>query len=201
MLAPLRAGENPYPNDVKHQWYNTQSAYASQFQARKSIAGPYATDNNSGKQVERFNAYSMMVDPMTSCGCFECIVAFLPMCNGVMIVNREYSGDTPCGMGFSTLAGTVGGGNITPGFVGIGKVYITSKKFISADGGFARVVWMPKELKELLHEQMQARVDDLGLDGFLDMIADEEIGTSEEEILPFLEEKGHPALTMDPMLQ
>ncbi|MBN1290031.1 MAG: CO dehydrogenase/CO-methylating acetyl-CoA synthase complex subunit beta, partial [Actinobacteria bacterium] len=157
--------------------------------------------NNTGKQVEFFNAYSMMDNPMTSCGCFECIVAFLPMCNGVMIVNREYSGDTPCGMGFSTLAGTVGGGNITPGFVGIGKVYITSKKFISADGGFARIVWMPKELKELLRDQMQVRADEEGLEGFLDKIADEEVGTAEEEILPFLEEKGHPALTMEMMLQ
>ena len=87
---------------------------------------------------------------MTSCGCFECIVAFLPMCNGVMIVSREDPSMTPCGMTFSTLAGTVGGGAQTPGFVGIGKVYIYSKKFISGDGGFERVVWMPKGLKETL---------------------------------------------------
>jgi acetyl-CoA synthase len=32
------------------------------------------------------------------------------------------------------------------------------------------------------------------------MIADETIGTTEEEILPFLEEKGHPVLTMDPLM-
>jgi acetyl-CoA synthase len=146
--------------------------------------------------------YTMMEDPMTSCGCFECIVAFLPMCNGVMIVNREYTGITPSGMAFSTLANSVGGGNVTPGFIGIGKVYITSKKFISADGGFKRIVWMPKELKETLAEQLAKRSEDedVGDPDFMDKVADEEVGTTEEEILPFLEEKGHPALTMDPML-
>jgi len=157
--------------------------------------------NNSGKTVERVSLYSMMIDPMTSCGCFECIVAFLPMCNGVMIVNREHSGMTPCGMTFSTLAGMVGGGNVTPGFVGIGKVYITSKKFISADGGFHRIVWMPKELKEMLAEQLKKRAEELGTPDFIDKIADEEVGTTEEEILPWLQEKGHPALAMEPMLK
>ena len=34
--------------------------------------------------------------PMTSCGCFECIVAILPLANGVMVVNREFTtGDAP----------------------------------------------------------------------------------------------------------
>ena len=156
--------------------------------------------NNSGQKLDKFNAYTMMEDPMTSCGCFECIVAFLPLCNGVMIVNREFTGkETPCGMSFSSLAGSVGGGNVTPGFVGIGKVYITSKKFISADGGFHRVVWMPKELKETLRDQLDKRAEDLGTPDFIDKIADETVGVSEEAILPFLEEKGHPALALDPM--
>jgi acetyl-CoA synthase len=142
----------------------------------------------------------MMEDPMTSCGCFECIVAFLPLANGVMIVNREHSGETPCGMSFSSLAGSVGGGAQTPGFIGIGKVYITSKKFISADGGFQRVVWMPKALKEMLHEQLAKRCEEMGDPDFISKIADETVGTTEEEILPWLEQAGHPALTMDPML-
>ena len=67
---------------------------------------------------------------MTSCGCFEAIVALLPECNGVMIVNREYTGLHPAGMKFSTLAGNIGGGVQTPGFIGIGKAYVASKKFI-----------------------------------------------------------------------
>jgi len=158
--------------------------------------------NNSGKALKKFNAYSMMEDPMTSCGCFECIVSFLPICNGVMIVNREFTGkETPCGMSFSTLAGTVGGGNVTPGFVGIGKVYIYSKKFISADGGFHRIVWMPTGLKETLADELAKRAEESGMPDFIDRIADETIGVTEDEILPFLTEKEHPALTMDQMLQ
>jgi acetyl-CoA synthase len=32
------------------------------------------------------------------------------------------------------------------------------------------------------------------------MIADETVGITEEEILPWLEKKGHPALKMDPLI-
>jgi acetyl-CoA synthase len=33
------------------------------------------------------------------------------------------------------------------------------------------------------------------------MIADETIGTTEEEIIAFLTEKGHPALSMPPIIE
>ncbi|MCK5173389.1 MAG: CO dehydrogenase/CO-methylating acetyl-CoA synthase complex subunit beta, partial [Planctomycetes bacterium] len=74
----------------------------------------FISTTTQGK-IECMSAYSMIVDPMTSCGCFECISAILPSTNGIMIVNREFTGMTPSGMKFSTLAGTVGGGNQTPG--------------------------------------------------------------------------------------
>jgi acetyl-CoA synthase len=154
----------------------------------------------SNKSVERFNAYSLMEDPMTSCGCFECILAILPECNGVMVVNREHAGMTPCGMAFTTLAGSVGGGLQTPGFLGIGRLYLTSKKFISAEGGLRRLVWMPKELKQALRERLEARCREMGEPDLLDKIADEEVTTTTEELLPWLERKGHPALAMDPLL-
>jgi acetyl-CoA synthase len=151
-------------------------------------------------KIDHYNFYSIVNDPMTTCGCCECIAAVLPLCNGVMTVNREYTGETPCGMKFTTLAGTIGGGLSTPGFVGHGKYNTTQRKFINGDGGLLRMVWMPKSLKEEIGERIKARGEELGYPDLLDMIADEEVGTSEEEILPFLEEKGHPALTMDPIL-
>jgi len=158
----------------------------------------------SNKSVERFNAYSLMEDPMTSCGCFECIMAILPAptgeVHGVMIVNREYPGMTPCGMPFTTLAGSVGGGMQTPGFLGIGRLYIVSRKFISAEGGLPRVLWMPKELKEALADRIKARAEELGLDGFYDKIADETVATTTEELMPWLEQQGHPALKMDSLM-
>ena len=147
-------------------------------------------------KLERYNAYSIMTDPMTSCGCFECIAAVLPMCNGIMTVNRDFTGMTPCGMKFTTLAGTVGGGSVTPGFVGHSKHYINSRKFVMAEGGIQRLVWMPKMLKEEIMDRLKKRSEEIGIPNFPDMIADETIGTTEDEILPFLTEKGHPALTL-----
>ena len=153
----------------------------------------------SNQSLERFNAYSMMEDPMTSCGCFECVVAVLPMTNGVMIVNREFPEMTPCGMKFSTLAGTVGGGVQLPGFIGIGRQYITSKKFISADGGLKRLVWMPKELKDTLRSELQKRAEEEGVSDFVDKIADETVATTEEEVIAHMQKVSHPALEMPPM--
>lgn len=151
-------------------------------------------------KIEKYNAYSIMEDPMTSCGCFEAIAAVLPVCNGVMTVDRDYKGMTPCGMKFTTLAGSAGGGNITPGFVGHSKLYICSPKFVSAEGGLVRLVWMPKNLKEMLKDRIDARGEALGVSNLSDRIADETVGITEDEILSFLQEKEHPALTMDPIV-
>ena len=156
----------------------------------------YVKQASRGK-VERVSAYSLMVDPMTACGCFECITTMLPMCNGIMIVNRDYLGMTPSGMKFSTLAGMVGGGQITPGFLGVSKHYICSRKFMKAEGGLKRVVWMPKMLKEELRDRLQQRAEEEGVPNLLDMIADEEVGVTEDKVLKFLQEKGHPALKME----
>ncbi|MFC2024275.1 acetyl-CoA decarbonylase/synthase complex subunit alpha/beta [Chloroflexota bacterium] len=152
-------------------------------------------------KMEQYNFYSLVHDPMTTCGCCECVAAILPLCNGVMTVNREYTGETPCGMKFTTLAGTIGGGLSTPGFVGHGKYNVCQRKFIIGDGGLKRIVWMPKMLKEEVAERFKARAKEMGVPDLFDMVADETVGTTEEEILPFLEEKGHPALTMEPMLE
>ncbi len=156
---------------------------------------------NSQGSVERMSAYSMVVDPMTSCGCFECISALLPATNGIMIVNREFADMTPCGMKFSTLAGSVGGGKQTPGFIGHSKHYINSQKFISAEGGIARIVWMPSTLKQEIRNVLIRRAEQEGLGGeqFIDKIADEKTATTEEEVLAFITNTKHPALAMDPM--
>jgi len=155
----------------------------------------------SGGKIERMSQYSMIVDPMTSCGCFECIAAILPMTGGIMIVNREFPEMTPSGMKFSTLAGTVGGGQQVPGFIGHSKHYIGSKKFIAAEGGIRRIVWMPTVLKQEIHDVFVKRAQELGLGGeqFLAQIADETTATTEEEVLEFITKSGHPATKMDPM--
>ena len=154
----------------------------------------------SRQAVSSYNFYSLVYDPMTTCGCCECVAAILPSCNGIMTVNREYNEMTPCGMKFTTLAGTIGGGQVTPGFVGHSKYNVCQRKFVSGDGGLLRVVWMPTMLKEELKERLQKRGEELGIPDLIDRIADETVGTTEEEILPFLTEKKHPALEMDPIM-
>jgi len=156
--------------------------------------------SKSNKTVEQVSLYSMLVAPMTSCGCFECIMGLVPEVNGVIVVNREFAGMTPLGMTFSNLAGVVGGGVQTPGFLGVGRLYLTSKKFIPADGGLPRLVWMPKELKEALRDRLEARGREIGDEGFVDKIADETVATTIDELQVFLERVGHPALGMPSML-
>ncbi|MGD0336952.1 MAG: acetyl-CoA decarbonylase/synthase complex subunit alpha/beta [Candidatus Omnitrophota bacterium] len=154
----------------------------------------------SNKSIEKVSMYSLMDSPQSSCGCFECIIAILPEANGVMIVHRDYTGMTPSGMTFTTLAGSVGGGVQTPGFLGVGKLYLLSKKFISAEGGLKRLVWMPRELKDLLGEKLRKRCSEIGEPELIDKIADETQATTSEELIAFLEQVKHPAQEMEPML-
>lgn len=155
----------------------------------------------TNKQLEAMAIYSFMDMPMTSCGCFEAILALFSEGNGIMITTRDYAGMTPCGMTFSTLAGSVGGGAQTPGFMGFGRQYVVSKKFISGDGGIARICWMPKELKEYLRKDFVARSVEEGLgEDFIDKIADEEIGIDPDAVLAHLQKVGHPALKLDPIV-
>ena len=151
--------------------------------------------------LEHVTLYSIMQDPMTSCGCFECICGIEPFSNGVVIANREYAGMTPLGMTFPEMASMTGGGVQTPGFMGHGKHFIASKKFMKAEGGIERIVWMPKELKEFIAEKLNKSAQELyGIENFTDMIGDETIATDPEELVAFLTEKGHPALGLEPMM-
>ena len=151
--------------------------------------------------LEHVTLYSIMEDPMTSCGCFECICGIEPFSNGVIIANREYAGMTPLGMTFPDLASMTGGGVQTPGFMGHGKHFISSKKFMKAEGGIERIVWMPKDLKDQVADRVNETAKELyGIDNFCDMIGDETVATDPETLLEFLTEKGHPALGMDPMM-
>jgi len=151
-------------------------------------------------KLTSFAAYTMMDDPMTSCGCFECIVGISPDLQGVVVVNREYPGQTPLGMTFSTLAGSIGGGIQTPGFIGVGRKFLTSRKFISADGGFLRIVWMPKDLKAAMRDDLVKRAQEVGVPDFVDKIADETVAKTPEELTEWLVKVGHPAMSMPPMM-
>jgi acetyl-CoA decarbonylase/synthase complex subunit beta/acetyl-CoA synthase len=147
-------------------------------------------------EVDRCSLYGLMEFPMTCCGCFECIAVVLPEVNGVMVVNREFTGDTPCGMSFSTLAGTIGGGAQTPGFAGISKAFILSERFLQAEGGIDRLVWLPAMLKEEIEPRLKKRLEAVGKADLFGKIATENEAKTIEELQEFLEKAGHPALSM-----
>ena len=150
--------------------------------------------------LEHVTLYSLFQDPMTSCGCFECICGVEPVSMGVVITCREHAGMTPLGMTFSEMASMTGGGVQTPGFMGHGKQFISSKKFLKAEGGLGRIVWMPKDLKDQVRTRLdEAALELYGVENFTDMIADETVCTEDpEELMNFLSENGHPVLSMEP---
>ena len=152
--------------------------------------------------LEKVTLYSLFQDPMTSCGCFECICGMEPSTMGVVIVNREYAGSTPLGMSFAELASMTGGGQQTPGFMGHGKHFIASKKFMRAEGGIARIVWLPSKLKEEVAPALNKTAKELyDIDNFTDMICDETVAATADDLeamINFLTEKGHPVFGMEP---
>jgi len=156
--------------------------------------------NASRQKIESVSLYSLLVDPMTTCGCCECIAAILPVANGIMTVDRDFTEMTPCGMKFTTLAGAVGGGVQNPGFLGHSKYNITQKKFLKAEGGLLRIVWMPRRLKEEIWERLNKRGEELGIQNLPDMIADETSARTEEEVIAYIAEKSHPCISMDPLI-
>ena len=154
----------------------------------------------SGGALTAYSLYSMMQDPGSACGDFECITAMLPMSNGVMVVDRTYDGLTPTGMNWAMLYEMVGAGVPVPGFLGHSKRILHSPKFISAEGGWRRIVWMNHALREELRPALDALAAEADVPGFVDMIATEETGLTEDDILAHMETVAHPALTLDPMI-
>ena len=159
-----------------------------------------AVNKYSHGALEHVTLYSLFQDPMTSCGCFECICGVEPVSMGVVITCREHAGTTPLGMTFSEMASMTGGGVQTPGFMGHGKHFIASHKFIAAEGGPGRIVWMPKMLKDQMRERLdKTALEMYGVENFTDMIADETICSDDpEQLMNFLSEVGHPVLSMEP---
>jgi acetyl-CoA decarbonylase/synthase complex subunit beta len=88
------------------------------------------------------------------------------------------------GVPFSTMAGDTSGGRQVEGSLGIALEYLRSPKFLQADGGIYRVVWMPKEIKERYREAIPEEL--------FSKIATEDDVASGEELVAFLDRVNHP---------
>ncbi len=155
------------------------------------IGGEYSGVNEfakaeSGGVTERIKLHSFLECPHPSCGCFEVIGFYMPEVDGIGWIHRGYPEPAPNGLTFSSMAGQTGGGKQVVGFLGIGMSYFRSKKFIQADGGWYRVVWMPKELKQKV---LQYIPEDMR-----DKIATEEEARTMDELREFLKKVDHPVV-------
>jgi acetyl-CoA synthase len=154
----------------------------------------------SNRSFDRFTFYSIMDAPMTTCGCCEAVTMLIPEANGFVVVSRDDPSMTPAGMTFTSMMGTVGGGQQTPGMMGHSKRWLASPKYIPFEGGLKRVVWLSKNIKEEFAGELKEACERLGAPDLMDKVADGDSATTLEELLPYLEEKGHPALTMEPLI-
>jgi acetyl-CoA decarbonylase/synthase complex subunit beta len=157
-----------------------------------SVRGEYSGVNEveferSLQTYDKVNLYSAFDCPHTSCGCFQAIVFYIPEVDAFGVVHREFVGPCVVGETFSHMAGDTSGGKQIEGRLGTGLEQLRSPKFLQADGGLARVVWMPKEIKERYKEIIEEK-------GLYDKIATEEDAKTPDELLEFLERVGHPWL-------
>ncbi|MDP1552143.1 MAG: CO dehydrogenase/CO-methylating acetyl-CoA synthase complex subunit beta [Methanobacteriaceae archaeon] len=136
--------------------------------------------------TERIFIHSVFGHPHTSCGCFEAVAFYIPEVDGIGIVNRDFKGETPLGIPFSAMAGQCSGGKQVEGFTGLSLEYMRSPKFLNADGGYGRVIWMPKEIKDSVLEFIPEELQD--------KIPTEEDVNSINEIKKFIYEREHPVI-------
>ena len=155
------------------------------------VKGEYSDVNamiseKSQGMTDRVYLHSVFEYPHTSCGCFEAVAFYIPELDGIGIVDRDFRGETPLGIPFSAMAGQCSGGKQVEGFTGLSLEYMRSPKFLQADGGYERIIWMPKEIKDSLTEFIPEEL--------IEKIPTEEDAGSIKEIRRFLRENEHPIM-------
>ncbi|MEN8241295.1 MAG: hypothetical protein ABFS17_05200 [Chloroflexota bacterium] len=192
-----RAGSNIHPVGPNKavQKLGVVDAKLGQWESVNQIV-----QQETGGGLAAYSLYSLMQDPGPACGDFECITGMLPLSNGVMVVGRDYQGNTPSGMDWDMLLEVAGTGTPVPGFIGHSKRLLQRDKFIAAEGGWRRIVWMNHALREDLRPVLDALANAAGISGFVDMIATEQNAQTEEDILEYIGSCGHPVSLMEAMI-
>ena len=135
-------------------------------------------------EIERVQLYTAFGYPHTSCGCFEGCAFFIPEMDGYGVVHRNFKGETVNGLNFVTISDLTAGGRQVDGFHGLSIEYMRSPRFMQADGGWDRVVWMPVDIKERIRSYLPPEI--------VDKIATEEDVSDNDELKAFLQEHDHP---------
>ena len=135
-------------------------------------------------EIERVQLYTAFGYPHTSCGCFEGCAFYIPELDGFGVVHRNFKGETVNGLSFVTISDLTAGGRQVDGFHGLSIEYMRSPKFLQADGGWDRVVWMPVEIKERIKEFMPPEI--------VDKIPTENDVKGLDDLRAWLKDKNHP---------
>jgi acetyl-CoA decarbonylase/synthase complex subunit beta len=135
-------------------------------------------------EIERVTLYTAFGYPHTSCGCFEGVAFYIPEVDGFGVVHRNYKGDTVNGLSFVTISDLTAGGRQVDGFHGLSIEYMRSPRFLQADGGWNRVVWMPSEVRERIKEFLPQEI--------IPKIPTENDVKNLDELKEFLKQKDHP---------
>ncbi len=154
-----------------------------------AVTGEYAGVNQvlrekSLGEIERVQLYTAFGYPHTSCGCFEGCAFYIPEVDGYGVVHRNYKGETVNGLSFVTISDLTAGGRQVDGFHGLSIEYMRSPKFLQADGGWDRVVWMPKDIMDRIKEYMPPEI--------IPKIATENDIEDLDQLKAWLTERGHP---------
>ncbi len=67
--------------------------------------------------------------------------------DGIGLMHRAFKGTAPNGQSWDDVANAAAGKQ-SSGYAAFGSEYLQSRKFLQADGGWQRIVWMSQELKE-----------------------------------------------------
>ncbi len=156
------------------------------------VTGEYAGVNQVIKEkslgeIERVQLYTAFGYPHTSCGCFEGCLFYIPEMDGYGVVHRNFKGETVNGLNFVTISDLTAGGRQVDGFHGLSIEYMRSPKFMQADGGWDRVVWIPVDIKERIKSFMPPEI--------VDKVATEEDVSDLDELKAFLQEQEHPIIS------
>lgn len=106
-----------------------------------------STEKMTGGRVNRVFLHSIFRHPHTSCSCFQNVAWHITEVDGIAIMHRKYVGPSPGAMTWIQLANMVVGRQYPKGAAAMGTAYLRSPKFLQADGGYERIVWLTSQLK------------------------------------------------------
>ncbi|MBN2080792.1 hypothetical protein JW859_01160 [bacterium] len=123
--------------------------------------------------VPSINLHSISDNPHPATALVECVVWYLDELDVLCVVSQDYTGRSPDGKTYESLLARVAGQQLS-GFLGVSEAYLALPRFLSGEGGLARVGWMNSALKGRLHldgQQIATEKDCINMAGLKEYLA------------------------------